>query len=334
LLLGKKVKKNQEKFSNPEKKIRLQFSNVIAISGILIEAIQLCAFTFNVDVFPWPKAFFVTQIFRGFIFDFGEQDIFFYFVFCICLFWFIFVLSLHTSFAELCASLSIFQLIFAYILPFIGKPLFMPIIRVLLKAFDCNYSQATITWSEDPSLICWKDQHLGIAILSAIGLIMYYPFAIRLLPAWQYLLSNLDIHYSSSYLIVSYQIKFILVFFTVFFSYIPPFYLSVCVIGISTLVILQCVMKPASSKKINYWRMIFLCCVLWELTCSLITYFLENSIVPTILLLVGWGLILILGLLLSHRTLTNDFAHKSKALVQLTTLNPNETDKTPSDQVA
>jgi len=209
------------------------------------------------------------------------------------------------------------------------KTLFMRILHVLLQAFNCSYTSTgpianrsvqALTWIGDSSLECWKNEHLVIVVLSAFAIVDYYPFAVRLAPAWQYIIGTLDINYRSSYLIISLQIKFVLVFFTVFFSYIPNLYLSVCVIGISALVILQFIMKPANIKKINNWRMTFLCCALWTVICSLTTYFIidgADSLVPTIMLFVGWAIIIFIGLSLSVDNLRENLAHRSRALAEM-----------------
>jgi len=230
-----------------------------------------------------------------------------------------------------CNNKTEIQFIYAYILPFIGKPLFIPIMRVLLRAFNCNYARSNspyVTWSDDPSLICWQGLHIIMVILSAISLLMYYPFAIRLVPAWQYLTDNLDIQYRSSYLIIQYQLKFIFVFLTVFLTYIPLAYLIICTIGITVFVLLVFAFSPANNQKVNFWSKILFSCAFWTVICSLTTYFMtngENSIIPTIMFFIGNAFIIIIGFVLSNSKFCNrlyeNSARKTKTLMKLTALN-------------
>jgi len=271
---------------------------------------------------------------RAIILDFDQWFIVtFVIVMIICFIWFFCALCLQWDWLGAYFQNPNWSFTFAFLLSPLGRTLYMPILNVLLLTFSCTYdiSEGNITFNADPSLFCWRNGHLAYVVFAIIGILLYYPFAVRLNPVWQQLPRLLDIHYKSSYLILAAQVKFILVAASVFFRTYTLIYLIVCYFCVISLLVLQIGMKPCNILKINIIRIILLSITLWTVICVTVSYVLStepsnnNNVYLEVMLYGGWLVIVIIGFVLYKGILSGRLqtlmSHRSAKIKELAVFN-------------
>jgi len=57
----------------------------------------------------------------------------------------------------------------------------LPMLRVLVEAFDCNFADSGAVWEALPGLQCGSGQHIPYVVAAAVIIMLYLPLAFRLL---------------------------------------------------------------------------------------------------------------------------------------------------------
>ena len=90
--------------------------------------------------------------------------------------------------------------------------LFSTISITLLSTFSCSWTSGTsFLLSDDSNLICFETEHNIYVIISLIAIITYYPLSSYTFPNFQFADKILDLKYKPSYLILYFQVHFLLV---------------------------------------------------------------------------------------------------------------------------
>lgn len=90
--------------------------------------------------------------------------------------------------------------------------LFNIVTQTFLVTFDCNWTSQSQPYLlvDDPSIECFSSAHNTMVIISLISLISYYPLSSYAMPNFQFAEKSLDLKYRPSYLILYFQVNFIL----------------------------------------------------------------------------------------------------------------------------
>lgn len=90
--------------------------------------------------------------------------------------------------------------------------LFNMVSQTFLTTFNCNWTSDTqpYTLKDDPSVECFSSGHNTMVIISLACLIGYYPLSSYAMPNFQFAEKSLDLKYRPSYLILYFQVNFIL----------------------------------------------------------------------------------------------------------------------------
>jgi hypothetical protein len=90
--------------------------------------------------------------------------------------------------------------------------LFNIVSQTFLNTFNCNWTSATqpYTLIDDSSVECFSSSHNMMVLISLVCLIAYYPLSSYAMPNFQFAEKNLDLKYRPSYLILYFQVNFIL----------------------------------------------------------------------------------------------------------------------------
>lgn len=72
-------------------------------------------------------------------------------------------------------------------LPPLGGVFYLPVLTSLVATLSCTYETraGTMVLYNGPPIPCWEGTHIVYAVIGAIGIFMYYPFAVRFQPLWQ-----------------------------------------------------------------------------------------------------------------------------------------------------
>jgi hypothetical protein len=72
--------------------------------------------------------------------------------------------------------------------PIIGNILFLPIVSILLEVFMCTETSGddleASFLNKDCYEVCWKEEHLGHAIVASVLLLIFIPIAVYMRPKW------------------------------------------------------------------------------------------------------------------------------------------------------
>jgi len=206
---------------------------------------------------------------------------------------------------------------------------FLPVLNVLVKPVSCANNPTFVLNSE---VLCWSTASIPFVICAFLGWLLFYPAAVYLVPAWQHLQEGLDIYYKSSFLIISYQMKFVLTIVASFTITLPSVYIGTVVIICTGLLLLQLKFSPCNLPTINFWKTAFYTAVVWAdivaVVSICITKYIPNaspeiSLIPVFLIYPGWFLILIISVILFfhkfNMEMKNRRTSKLKELVQRAT---------------
>lgn len=149
---------------------------------------------------------------------------------------------------------------FTFIYKLMILSLFNIITQTFLDTFNCNWTASTppYTLIDDTSIECFSDSHNKFVLIALISLIAYYPLSSYAMPNFQFAEKSLDLKYRSSYLILYFQVNFVLLAGKVLLSGINTNYVVEIVynsINISVLFILGLsvlLLKPCFIQWFNY----------------------------------------------------------------------------------
>lgn len=223
-----KVKKDQDIWLNSsiQFKVRFNISNIFISFFILVEFIQLISLSFiginlNLnsavpdEILYWVSSFILfsappplNHMFFNYLFiiSFGLAMLWVLLIFIT-----IFVTKFSIGLADSTSNLLIFLTIL------LGEPFLVPIIRNMLTIFACDYHAQPISII-NPDIKCWSGIHWIYVIMAASVLLSYYLLGIRYLPAYQNLLTDLDIFFEPNFLIIWSQLKVVLIIGSIFIS--------------------------------------------------------------------------------------------------------------------
>jgi hypothetical protein len=90
--------------------------------------------------------------------------------------------------------------------------LFVTISSTFLVTFSCTWTQnSPFKLYEDSTVECLSTEHNIYIILSLVFLIVYFPLSSYTFPNFQFSEKRLDLKYRPSYLVLYFQINFVLV---------------------------------------------------------------------------------------------------------------------------
>ncbi|OMJ93642.1 hypothetical protein SteCoe_3338 [Stentor coeruleus] len=199
-----------------------------------------------------------------------------------------------------------------YTMPILSNYLFIPVTVSILSIFACdkaiglNLKDTYLNY--DCKMMCWGNKHIGYAIPACILIIIYIPMAILYRTLWQEDNKDLNIRANSKFLVVknlafvciivigkliheSYQLIFSIVFEIIIlglFRYI--FYIKL----------------PFNYDRANYLLKMMYLCIIWNtFVCILSNSINTISYAWLILQLVGWLIIIPVGLYLMFKLPNN-----------------------------
>ncbi|CAG9319100.1 unnamed protein product [Blepharisma stoltei] len=194
-----------------------------------------------------------------------------------------------------------------FMMPILGSLCFIPFVPICLDIFVCDHSigdNFTDSFlSYDCYYFCWKDEHLIYAILSFFALLCYEPLAVFCRPLWQELQPMLHVKSSPYFLMVKTVIQVLLIAMNktvrraqdithrILFIFVMIFY-----------VVFLLKFKPYNYPRFNLWQNLSLIGVVWLAILSTIALGVKvNSIILTILLFIGWLIIVLYGLYIQKK---------------------------------
>lgn len=283
--------------------IRFSFTNFVILSGLLVEFVQICSFSFN-----------RTQLFSGFNLSYinyiaipaGQNSPTFFIIY-----WVFFALA----FTPYLFILIIRVLVYVYtlrkgealaveiveksqgkiysVLWFLVNTLYFPVIGTMIAGTDCTYREE-VTLDADVSIICFEGSHIAILISTMIALIIYYPAASFAQAQTQ---SISDIKFKPRIVFIMLQGKFLLVSLSTFFTHTFSVYYSDVLFVDIVLLVLNIVGQPCLVRWVNRLRTFLFSMSLWATICSGVigTWILNDqySKIPVILLLIVWGIMVV-----------------------------------------
>lgn len=102
---------------------------------------------------------------------------------------------------------------FTFIYKLLILSLFNTVIMTLLSTFVCNWADPYRPYStilSVPPLQCFGGEHSMYSLFSLIAISVYYPLSAYTMPNFQFSEKSLDLKYQPSYLIIYFQVNFLL----------------------------------------------------------------------------------------------------------------------------
>jgi hypothetical protein len=148
---------------------------------------------------------------------------------------------------------------FTFIYKLLILSLFVTISSTLLSTFKCTWTNPSPYFLyDDSSIECFSSDHNRYMIFSLIALIAYYPLSAYAMPNFQFAEKRLDLKYRPSYLVVYFQVNFVLLAGKVLISlasnlfYVEVLFISINIFALSILAISALRMKPCLIEWFNY----------------------------------------------------------------------------------
>jgi ABC-type branched-subunit amino acid transport system substrate-binding protein len=200
-------------------------------------------------------------------------------------------------------------------LPLVGNSLFLPFLTLLLDAFVCDHEvhgQAFVF--RDCYMSCWTSEHNGYIAIAAIAVFLFEPLAVFSRPMWQQSKLGLNLMLKPLFLLFKTCIQILLIAVGKSLQGTSPLAHGV----VFTILMLAYCLVAIRVVPFNYHR-----CNLWEIATLLaVLYFsliatCSNTYNPTHLgwfigLLVGWGIIIIIGIAVQLKKFPSHFREKGQ----------------------
>lgn len=226
-----------------------------------------------------------------------------------CLLWTVFLvmfyLDLWRKLAGMCTTI---EQLADFSLPIVGNLGFLPFISSLTDVFACDQTTGD-QWTDavlnkDCYQRCWVYPHLMYVVGACGALVLYVPTAVFCRPLWQEFQPALHVKTSPGFLMLKtiYQVTLIVLSKTVKRTW--PFAHSIVYTAVSAvftgLVIWQ---KPFNYARPNLWQCVLMAGIVWLGLLSCISAGVDNigNLVLVALLLAGWGLLILIGIILQIR---------------------------------
>ena len=144
---------------------------------------------------------------------------------------------------------------FTFIYKLLILSLFNTVIITLFSTFVCDWNSSSQTYNllitqGGRSLECLSFEHSLYLMASLVGILMYYPLSAYTMPNFQFSEKRLDLKFKPSYLIIYFQVNFVLSAGKVLLSLVNTsrsfaiFFQSVNIATLSLLCLSVVVMKP------------------------------------------------------------------------------------------
>jgi len=193
------------------------------------------------------------------------------------------------------------QFFLTFCVTILGASLFPQVMRYLLYAYVCDYSELPWTLTRDSDIECLSDEHALYMGMGAIALLIYYPISTFMFPNFQFQNKVLDLKYDPSFVVLNIQAKLLISAFTSFFKPVSnvdteniKIQLIGCACVLFCLAFLTFILKPCLIKKANVWDISAYSLAFWVNICALVVIFTDNSTIGWIML--GAGSVAILAL--------------------------------------
>ncbi|CAG9319136.1 unnamed protein product [Blepharisma stoltei] len=194
-----------------------------------------------------------------------------------------------------------------YLIPILGNLCFIPFISICLEMFQCDQSigdDFTDSFlAKDCYYFCWKDEHLIYALLSIVALLLYQPLAVFFRPVWQELQLNLHVKALPIYLMVKSIVQMMLITLNKTLKRASDISHGIVFIVIMTAYVWYILKYNAFNYgRFNFWQALSLIVVIWLALLSVILLSAGgNSIVYITILIVGWAMIGLVGILIQKK---------------------------------
>ncbi|CAG9331429.1 unnamed protein product [Blepharisma stoltei] len=196
-------------------------------------------------------------------------------------------------------------------MPVLGNLCFIPFISILLEVFICDHSignNFTDSYlSIDCYQFCWKGNHMIYAILSAISLICYEPFAIFCRPLWQEFQSALHVKSYPLYLMVKTVVQVVLIVLNKTLkrsSGVTHGFVFTFFIGLYAVFFLK--FRAYNYGRYNLWLQLSLIGIAWISCLATINMLIKRHSFPWIsLILGGWCILIFIGFIIQKKKYPN-----------------------------
>ncbi|CAG9330181.1 unnamed protein product [Blepharisma stoltei] len=188
------------------------------------------------------------------------------------------------------------------LIPILGNLCFIPFISLLMDVFVCDKAigdRFTDSFMmKDCYQFCWKDEHLIYSIFSGIAIILYEPLAVFFRPLWQEMHTLAHVKYLPIHLMEKslFQIIFIVLNKTVKRAQSLAYGIIFTIISASY-AIFTLKYKAYNYERFSWWLSLSLFGVSWgSILATIKNETGDNSFIWVILLLIGWSLIIGVGI--------------------------------------
>ncbi|EGC28774.1 hypothetical protein DICPUDRAFT_43818 [Dictyostelium purpureum] len=278
--------------------IHFNFTNIIIIVGIIIEFIQVCSFSFNLGsqftgseqlrwfnyaAVPAPNKSFRVLYWILFVFAFSP------YIFVVSVRLILYFMTRKMGENYTANFIAKYQQKIYSVLWFLVNTMYLPVISTMFGGEDCsvrtNNNVTTATLDSDPNISCFKGLHISFMICSLIALVIYYPAASFAQSQTQ---NISEIKFKPRVVFIFAQGKVVLAAMTVFATTLITTYLGAVLAVNIIFLIINIVLKPCLVDWVNRMRTVLYSLCLVATICSWIAYGGAPSVLPLILLIVGW----------------------------------------------
>ena len=244
----------------------------------------------------------------------SKQDYWYFLIFvsCLCYFWFFVVIIISTDIENFFMKNSCFRRFFELInsayLPFIGNTMFLPFSSILFDAFVCdNEAQGKQYVLRDCYMNCWDSDHIPYVVVSGLALILFEPAAVFLRPLWQQAKPGLNIKIKPFFLLLKTCFQILLISVSKSLQGISPlangiiFTFIISAFGLVTFKI-----RPFNYARFNLWEIGSIAAVCFYSVLATVSQQVQpDNLMWFVALAVGWGVILVVCLVIQWRNLPN-----------------------------
>jgi hypothetical protein len=190
-------------------------------------------------------------------------------------------------------------------IPILSNYLFIPVTVCILsilacdKAIGSNLTDAYLNY--DCNMRCWRNEHLIYVVFACFLIITYIPMAILYRTLWQEDHNGLNIRASSTFLVVKNIVFVIAIVISKIIKESSPLPYSIvfAVIMIGLLMYTFYIKLPFNYDRANYILKIMYICVVWNTIICILSNSIEFISYPWLILqLIGWVIIISIGIFL------------------------------------
>ncbi|OMJ93640.1 hypothetical protein SteCoe_3336 [Stentor coeruleus] len=188
-------------------------------------------------------------------------------------------------------------------IPILSNYLFIPVTVCILSILACDKATGpdlTDTYlNYDCNTRCWRNKHLVYVVLACFLIITYIPMAILYRTLWQEDTNGLNIRANSKFLVLKNIVFVILIVIAKIIKESSPLAYSIVftIIMLGLLIYIFYLKDPFNYDRANYILIIMYTCVVWNTLICTLSNSIEIISYPWLILqLVGWVIIISVGL--------------------------------------